>query len=114
MELDSLLVLIGSGLIQALGSVLVKYATLPGQAESASRSWFFLEVGLAMILFTAGGLLFARGLARLRLSVAQPVFSATVFLAVTLGSVLLFHEQLSPFQLAGMATIIGGIVLVII
>lgn len=113
MDIFSLLVLFGSGIIQGMGSVLVKYATLQGDAGTG-QALFFSLVGLAMLLFTAGGLLYVRCLSRVRLSVAQPVFSATIFLVVTSCSVLIFHEQLTTFQLAGMATIIGGILLVIL
>ena len=114
MDIVSFLVLVGSGLVQGSGSVLVKYATLYRESANTSQSGFILMIALAMILFTTGGLLFARGLSRMKLSVAQPVFSATIFLMVTACSVLVFHEQLSILQLAGMATIIGGIVLVIL
>ncbi|MHB1005901.1 MAG: EamA family transporter [Chloroflexota bacterium] len=114
MDIASLLVLVGSGLVQGAGSVLLKYATLYEKGAGGSQAPFLALMGLAMVLFTVGGLLFARGLARMRLSVAQPVFSATIFLMVTACSVLVFHEQLSALQLAGMATILGGILLVIV
>lgn len=112
-DVAALLVLVGSGLLQGLGSVLVKYATAFGAGDRGGGA-FVAIIGLAMVLFTIGGLSFARGLSRLKLSIAQPIFSATIFLMVTLCSVVLFHEQLSALQLAGMATILGGILLVII
>jgi multidrug transporter EmrE-like cation transporter len=43
-----------------------------------------------------------------QLSLLYPVFAMT-YVWVTILSVLIFHESMNPFKLAGIATIVGGI-----
>jgi hypothetical protein len=56
--------------------------------------------------------LFAIALSRTRLSVAQPVFSATSYVAVVAISLLLFREPLVFSKLIGICIISIGVVLV--
>ena len=73
---------------------------------------------LWLLLFSAGLIFgaintffFTRALRTLNLSIAYPVFSAACIALMMVTSGLLFHEKISPVNMAGIAVITAGIVL---
>lgn len=113
MNIISVLTVILGGIIQASGAALLKYATTFKTGPNPDNAMFVIFIILAMLLFCCGFPLFARGLSKLKLGIAQPVFSATIFLTTTLISVFIFGDNVSTHQAAGIAAIVGGIVTVI-
>jgi multidrug transporter EmrE-like cation transporter len=108
----SILLVVGAGAINAAGSSLMKYAMTYRSGAGHNGTVFALIMIVAMGLFGGGFPLYAIGLSRTRLSVAQPVFSATAYLSVTLVSVLLLKEAFAPIKLAGLAAIVIGMLVV--
>ena len=104
--------LIAAATINTGGSVLMKYAAQYKSHAGSKQGVFILLMFLAMGAYGACFPLYAMGLSKLKLSVAQPVFSATGFALTALVAVLVFQEKLVPMQIAGIAVIIAGIVLV--
>jgi len=112
MNLFPLLVLVAAGLVQGSGASVMKYATLYRKRARSRRLQFALLLGLAFAMFLCGFPIYTYGVSLTKLSTAQPVFSATIFLTTTLAAVLLFEERLSVLRAVGMAAIIGGILMV--
>lgn len=98
--------------INAAGSGLFKYAALVKKGPGSPAFAYWLLLLAAMACYGACFPLYAVGLSRLRLSVAQPIFSAFSFAVTALIAVLLFGERLNLQQILGIAAILGGIVLV--
>lgn len=77
-----------------------------------------LQAALAMVLTPAllagysmygvSTILLVLALRHGQLSLLYPVFAMT-YVWVTILSVLIFHDSMNPFKLAGIATIVGGI-----
>ncbi|MCL4466019.1 MAG: EamA family transporter [Chloroflexi bacterium] len=99
--------------MQGSGASVIKYATLYRRRQESRLAGFVLLMGLAFLLFGCGFPIYTYGVSLTKLSTAQPVFSATIFVTTTLASALFFRERLSLLRLAGMAAIIAGIVMVI-
>ena len=112
MNVHPIVMLIYAGLMNASGTAVMKYAMNYKKADQPNMVIFYLLIVAAMALYGACFPIFANALGRLKLSVGQPVFSATGFLAATVFSLLLFKESISTLQVAGLATIICGIVMV--
>jgi multidrug transporter EmrE-like cation transporter len=108
----SFFVLAASAIVQASGSALMKYASAFNAGPNPDRARFFAFMGLAMVLFCCGFPLYVAGLSRLKLSVAQPIFSASMFVATTAIALLFFKEAMGPLQFLGIALILSGIALV--
>lgn len=108
----TVLIVVGAGVINAAGSALLKYAMVYKSGAQASMPVFSLLVAAAMVLFGGGFPLYATALARARLSIAQPVFSATTYVAALAVSLLVLREPIVPLKIAGIAVIIAGITLV--
>ncbi len=69
-------------------------------------------MALALLTFGAGFPLYTLGLAKLRLSTAQPVFSASMFISTALIAALLFKESIGIAQLLGIGLILSGILVI--
>ena len=108
----SFLVLAASAIVQASGSALMKYASTFNAGLAPDRGKFFLFMGIAMALFGCGFPLYVAGLSRLKLSIAQPIFSATMFVTTTAIALLFLREAMGPVQFLGIALILSGIALV--
>lgn len=113
MDIVFILLLVISAIGQAAGSALLKYATSFKTGERKNKFKFRLFAGLSMLAFFLSGPLYALGLSRMSLSVAQPVFSAVMFLTTTLISILIFKDVIKRHQAAGIAVILAGIIAVI-
>jgi Membrane transporters of cations and cationic drugs len=106
--------LAGSAIVQASGSAVMKLATAANAGPAPNRGRFLLLAFAAMALFGCGFPLYMVGLSKLKLSVAQPIFSASMFLATTGIALVFFREAMGLRQAIGLALIVGGIALVAI
>jgi multidrug transporter EmrE-like cation transporter len=112
MDKKFLVIIIASALINAMGSVVLKFSTVyknSGQPNEGLHNW--LMIG-ALLIFAVSFPLYGIGLSKIKLSVAQPIFASTTFLTVSLIAVLLFKEAIEPLKLAGMGIMLVGIFLV--
>lgn len=105
-ELWNILYLVIAAIMQALAMSLLKIATGNKRKNGLTR-------GGAALLFAISFPIYMRGLSALSLSVVQPVFSATMFLATILFSVLFLKERVSTRQVTGGIVILFGIVVVL-
>jgi multidrug transporter EmrE-like cation transporter len=101
--------LAASAVVQASGSALMKYATSFKAGPFQSQPKFLAFTAAAMVLFGCGFPLYMVGLSRLKLSVAQPVFSASMFVVTTIIAMTFFRESIRAGQVVGLALILGGI-----
>lgn len=98
--------IVAGAIIQAVGVALLK----SGIGASAAASFRMLP---AFILMMVGFPLYNLGLKSINLNVAQPLFSATLFLTCTLLSLRVLHETIKLNQIVGIAVILAGVVVVI-
>jgi multidrug transporter EmrE-like cation transporter len=112
MTFSTLALLITAAIGNAAGSSLIKYAAVYKAGESARTAIYYLLFTAALALYGGTFPLFAIALGRTRLSIAQPVFSATSYVTVIALSLLLFREPLVATRIVGIAVIIVGVVLV--
>ncbi len=113
MNITSIALIVGAGVINAAGSSVMKYAMTYRAAPDPSMVRYWLLMLCAMMLYGGCFPLYAIGLSRTRLSTAQPVFSATSYIAIALIAMLFFNEALAPLRVAGLAVIIVGMVMVV-
>ena len=92
-------------IVQAIGVALLK-KELGTEAE-------VILVVLAFALMVIGFPLYSLGLKKIKLSVAQPLFSSTLFLTCTLLSIIALHEMVQVNQIVGIAIILMGVVVAI-
>ena len=110
------LILITGIATNAGASVLVKYAMTPPRSfpslsspRDALANWpFWLGLGL----YGAAFLLYAAALARLPLNIAHPLLTSGAIAAVSVLSVVLFREPMPWTRAAGIALVIGGVMLI--
>jgi multidrug transporter EmrE-like cation transporter len=101
--------LILSILIQAFGAICTKYA-----AESTSNDTFFgVPVFIIIYFFILGGMglqviVWQHALKYYQLSFAYP-FRSLVSFIVLLAAFFLFHESISPMNIAGLSVITIGV-----
>ncbi len=108
--MSSTFFLIISAAFQTVATALIK---LSSNYKTCNKKRFFITFGGAMLLYGGGFALYALGLSGLNLSIAQPVFSSTMFLGTALISIFFFKDKLSLQQIAGLVVITAGIVTVI-
>jgi multidrug transporter EmrE-like cation transporter len=113
MNVHPVVFLIAAGFMNAAGTAAIKYATTYRKLDNPSMAVYYLLFGVALVLYGASFPLFATALGRIKLSVGQPVFSATTFLVSTAVSLLLLKEAISLLQGLGMVVILAGIVMVL-
>ncbi len=113
MNLSNTALIVSAGLINAAGSSVMKYAMSYRTTPAASTAVYWLLMLAAMTLYGGCFPLFAIGLSRSRLSVAQPVFSATSYVAIALVALFFFREAFAPLKIAGLVVIVAGIVMVV-
>lgn len=102
-----------SALLQAGSAALIKYSTHLKMIRPQSKI-NILVFGVGMILYGPSFMLWASGLAKMNLAVAQPIFSGSMFLFTILISMLLFKEKLAPYKYLGFLSIIVGIIVLVI
>ena len=67
-----------------------------------------------MLLYGPSFMLWASGLAKMNLAIAQPVFSGSMFLFTILISMLFFKENLARYKYLGFVAIIAGILVLVV
>jgi Membrane transporters of cations and cationic drugs len=113
MNYKAIVTIIFGGCIQASGSAVLKFATSMLKSQDYNIISCVFGFIAAILLFCCGFPLYSRGLSKLKISIAQPVFSSTMFLVSTLISLLFFKDKLAVHQFAGLFTIIAGVIVVI-
>lgn len=109
-EVGNFIYLIAAATMQALAMALFKIASGNDGRKQRKNG---LTRGGAAVLFATSFPIYMRGLAALSLSVVQPVFSATMFLATILISAFLLKERVGARQVTGGIIIILGIIVVL-
>lgn len=100
-------------LFQACASAMIKYGMLLYKAGTGGKEYIIIFC-VAMFIYCAAFPLYTYCLSKLKLSVAQPVISGSVFLYTMLISLLFFKESFALYKIFGFAAIIGGIIIVVI
>ena len=100
-------------LFQASASAFIKYGMLLMKNNPADKIYILLFI-LAMSCYGIGFPLYTWCLSRLNLSIAQPVISGSMFMYTLLISIFIFKESFAMIKIFGFASIIGGIVLVVL
>ncbi len=108
--MSSTFFLIMSAMVQAIATALIK---LSGDYKKTNKKRFFAMFAGAMLLYGGGFVFYALGLSGLNLSIAQPVFSSSMFLVTALISTFFFKDKLRLQQIVGLVVISAGIVTVI-
>lgn len=104
MNLKSFCFIVTGAVIQAIGVALLKN-------ETGSASVNAVHMLPAFVTMMVGFPLYNLGLKSVRLSVAQPLFSSTLFLACTLLSLFVLHETIRINQIFGIVIILAGVFL---
>jgi len=103
-------------LLNAAGTILVKVHALRGfklqgsLVELFTGNVFFLA---ALACFGLNLVAYSLALNKLPLSVSYPVMTVASFILVNGFSYYYFHEQISPFQVAGYTFILVGLFMVV-
>ncbi len=113
MNYKAIVTIIFGACIQSSGSAILKYATSMIKSQYHNNTYCALGFIAAILLFCCGFPLYSRGLSKLKISIAQPVFSSTMFLVSTLISLLVFKDKIAVHQIAGLFAIIAGVTVVI-
>lgn len=98
-------------LLQASASALIKYGMTLLNTMPQNKIYIAVFAG-AMLLYCASFPIYAYCLSKLKLGIAQPVVSGSMFLYTIMISLLFFKESFALYKLAGFAAIIGGIIVV--
>lgn len=108
LEITNILILVLSATLQATAIALMKKIS-----EIKSKKNILLIILMGFI-FCVSFLLYAKGLSALSLSIAQPVFSATMFVSTAVLSILIFREKIRRSLMMGIGLIISGIVIIVL
>ncbi len=112
------LLIIVSILLGAVGQVLMKWGTLQSAASGTDGLWAVVQkyatslpilAGLSCYALSAFIWIFA--IAKVELSYAYPMVALS-YIAVVIMSYFFFGEAITPLRLAGLATIIIGVLLI--
>ncbi|AHM73713.2 multidrug/spermidine efflux SMR transporter subunit MdtJ [Yersinia hibernica] len=88
---------------EIIGTLSMKYASVSG--EMAGHIVMY-------IMITGSYILLALAVKKVALGVAYALWEGIGILIITVFSVLWFDESLSPLKIAGLVTLVGGIMLV--
>ncbi len=81
--------------------------------ESDSSKPLFRVITIkALMLFGVCFPFYAYGLARIKLSAAQPIFAVGTFIFAALMAFFLFHDGFSVLKICGLSVIIVGVIMV--
>ncbi|EXU77104.1 MULTISPECIES: multidrug/spermidine efflux SMR transporter subunit MdtJ [Erwinia] len=90
-------------LAEVTGTLSMKYASVSGNLSGHAA--MYLMITLSYIFLSLA-------VRRIALGVAYALWEGVGIVLITLGSVLVFEEVLSPLKLAGLAVMLGGIWLI--
>lgn len=88
---------------EIIGTLSMKYASVSGEMAGHIVMYFMI---------TGSYILLALAVKKVALGVAYALWEGIGILIITVFSVLWFDESLSPLKIAGLVTLIGGIMLV--
>lgn len=89
------------------------YRCMPKDYQSYPMSMSIAGEVAAIVLIINGFPLYKAGLAKLKLSIAQPVYSSVLFLTTILLSVVVFHDAIHINEIIGLGILVLGIFIVI-
>jgi multidrug transporter EmrE-like cation transporter len=98
--------------MNAAGSSILKYSSLYRATASSKLGIYYLIFIGAMGLFGASFPFYAYGLSKMKLSVAQPIFSVGSYVALALIAFFFFKDTYSLLKILGLVVIIGGVLMV--
>jgi multidrug transporter EmrE-like cation transporter len=104
----SLLVLLSSVILNAMGQVLFKAARLAQPDASLFQLFFLVQTWAGLILYGLSAVSWLWVLSRFQLSYAYPLLALSFPIVVAL-SVILFSESVSPVRWAGVLVIFVGV-----
>ncbi|AJJ62736.1 multidrug/spermidine efflux SMR transporter subunit MdtJ [Yersinia aldovae] len=88
---------------EIIGTLSMKYASMSGEMTGHIVMYFMI---------TGSYILLALAVKKVALGVAYALWEGIGILIITVFSVLWFDESLSPLKIAGLVTLVGGIMLV--
>ena len=88
---------------EIIGTLSMKYASVSGEMAGHIVMYFMI---------TGSYILLALAVKKVALGVAYALWEGIGILIITVCSVLWFDESLSPLKIAGLVTLVGGIMLV--
>lgn len=106
MNLKSFCFIISGAIIQSIG-----IATIKIKMGASDTNLFYLITAILLILI--GFKLYNLGMKSIKLSVAQPLFSTTLFLTSNLISLFILHETIRLNQILGTIIILVGVCIII-
>ena len=104
--LSSILLVLFASLIGSFGAVFLKLGA--AHLSGGFRYIFNWQLGFGILLFLGSSVPFVMGIKHGELSVLYPVISLS-YVWVAILSVLIFHEHMNVFRLAGISVIIVGV-----
>ena len=96
------------GLVNA-GGLFLQGDGVVGLLSRLARQWLFI-LGVAAYAF--GALVWFRVLSVSEVSTSYPVYVGLLFVTIAVAGALLLKESVSPSKVAGIATVLVGIVLI--
>jgi len=95
-----------------VGQLLMKF-TMSSKADVFLTGYWFLQLGLALTVYTLGVVNWVVALRYVKLSIAYPLTSLN-YVGILLGSYYFFNEQITVTRALGVVLIFGGVLLVAI
>lgn len=114
MYLMPYLSLVWAGLLQASSNGLLKYSSEYRKREEAKKYIYYILFSVAIIMTVIVFPFMAYGMSKISLTVSQPLYSVTLFIAAYIFGITFFKEAFIVKQLLGIAVILVGIFLVVI
>ena len=112
MPVLSVVSIVFAAIMNAAGSSVLKYASNYRGTPNSKPALYVLLFITAMGIFGGSFPFYAYGLSRMRLSVAQPVFSVGSYVALALIAFFFFKDSYSFLKIVGLVMIIGGVLMV--
>jgi small multidrug resistance pump len=100
--------LIFAVLLNAGSNVFYKYSSLNSQQRLLS----LVLITLGLLLGLVNAVFYTRSLKGISLNIAYPIFSAGSIILVTLISIFIFKEGITPLKIVGISIISLGVILV--
>jgi multidrug transporter EmrE-like cation transporter len=101
-----------AAILNATASSILKYASTYRAIPDSKGAVYWLIFTGALALFGGSFPFYAYGLSKMKLSVAQPIFSVGSYVALALIAFFFFKDSYSPLKIAGLIVIIGGVLMV--
>ncbi len=112
MGLLSVASIVFAAIMNAAGSSILKYSSNYRALPNSKVDIYWLIFVGAIGLFGGSFPFYAYGLSKMRLSVAQPIFSVGSYVALALIAFFFFKDSYSILKIVGLVVIIGGVLMV--